>query len=71
MKFILYLALIYFGYLLIRFLIRLFIKPGKSSAFSNVRPKKKNKIEIDKKDIIDADFEELDKSKEKDSKKNN
>jgi hypothetical protein len=58
---ILILILVYFVYRGIRFLINLLIDPDKSENQFK-KSGKGNKSSIDKKDIIDAEFEEINES---------
>jgi len=61
---ILFIILIYIIYRVIKYLIKLFLDTGKSDkGFPNQNSAKPNKSSIDTKDIIDAEFEEIDESK--------
>jgi hypothetical protein len=63
---ILIVILVYFIYRVIKYLIKLFLDTKKSeTGFPNQNSAKPNKSSVDKKDIIDAEFEEIDESEKK------
>ena len=63
MRYILLFILIYFVYRGIKYLFKLFLDTGKSDKpFMNKNSGKPNKSSVDKKDIIDAEFEDIDES---------
>lgn len=63
MRYIFLFILVYFIYRGIKYLIKLFLDTGKSDKpFTNQNSGKPNKSSVDKKDIIDAEFEDIDES---------
>jgi len=62
-KYISIFILVYFIYRGIKYLFKLFLDTSKSDkTFTNQNSGKQNNSSVDKKDIIDAEFEDIDES---------
>jgi hypothetical protein len=67
-RFILFLFLFYFIYLAVRYIIKVFKQYDSGKQQRDVKGESKSKLNINKDDIIDADFEELKDDNKEESK---
>ena len=67
-RFLLFLFLFYFIYLAVRYIFRVFKQYDSGRQNRDVKGGSKSKLNINKNDIIDADFEELKDDNKEESK---